>query len=85
MNIRTLDEVPLKTALQVWNEGFEGYYVNLQMNYSAFLGRLHQEDLSAEESIVLYDGERPIGLTLNGIRMVAGQKVAWNGGTAIVS
>lgn len=82
-SIRTLNEVPLSTALEAWNMGFEDYYVDLSMKEPAFVSRLHNEDLLPEQSIVLFDGERPAGLTLNGIRMVNGSKVAWNGGTAV--
>ncbi|AHV99552.1 GNAT family N-acetyltransferase [Paenibacillus sabinae] len=82
-SIRTLNEVPLSTALEAWNTGFADYYVDLSMKSLAFVSRMNNEDLLPEQSIVLFDGERPAGLTLNGIRMVNGSKVAWNGGTAV--
>ncbi|QWU16078.1 Acetyltransferase (GNAT) family protein [Paenibacillus sophorae] len=83
--IKPLSEVSLKTVLEAWNTGFEGYYVDLSMKESAFISRMHNEDILPEQSIVLFDGERPLGLTLNGIRMVNGCKVAWNGGTAVAA
>ncbi|MFD1776896.1 GNAT family N-acetyltransferase [Paenibacillus rhizophilus] len=82
-SIKPLNELPLKTALEAWNTGFEDYYVDLFMKEPAFIARMYNEDLLPDQSIVLFDGERPAGLTLNGIRMVNGCKVAWNGGTAV--
>lgn len=81
---KNLSEVSLETALEVWNEGFKGYYVDLRMDYQAYVGRFYREDLLPEESIMLYKDGQPVGFTLNGYRTVQGEKMAWNGGTAVL-
>ncbi|MNO32081.1 Acetyltransferase (GNAT) family protein [compost metagenome] len=80
----TLSEIPLQDAIAAWNTGFEDYYTNLQMDCRVFLGRFHREDLLPEESIMLYADGEAAGFTLNGVRTVNGEKMAWNGGTAVL-
>lgn len=81
---RTLNEIPLQSALTAWNSGFEDYYTNMQMDYRTFLSRFYREDLLPEESVILYADEQAVGFTLNGYRLVNGVKAAWNGGTAVL-
>lgn len=82
--IRKLSECTLDQAVQVWNEGFSGYLVDMTTNPEAYMGRQAYEQLSPRHSIVAFDGERPVGFVLNGIRMAGGRKVSWNGGTGVI-
>lgn len=82
--VKMLNELTFDEALQVWNEGFKGYLVEVSMTLEAFIARIVKENLSISKSIVAYDGERPVGILLNGIHEVNGVKVAWNGGTAVI-
>jgi GNAT superfamily N-acetyltransferase len=79
---------PLKTCsfddtLQAWNEGFQGYFVDMSASLDKFLARLHNESLSPEHSLLAFCDGRPAGILLNGIRESGNQKVAWNGGTGV--
>ncbi|MNI14750.1 Acetyltransferase (GNAT) family protein [compost metagenome] len=84
VTFRTLGEIPLQDTLAAWNAGFQDYYANLQMDCRTFLGRFHREDLLPEESIMLYADGQAVGFTLNGLRTVNGEIMAWNGGTAVL-
>ncbi|MFS0837562.1 N-acetyltransferase family protein [Paenibacillus sp. 1P03SA] len=82
--IRKLTECSLDQAVQVWNEGFSGYLVDMTTDPEAFMTRQAYEQLSPRHSVVAFDGERPVGFVLNGIRTVGGRKISWNGGTGII-
>ncbi|QQZ62393.1 GNAT family N-acetyltransferase [Paenibacillus sonchi] len=84
VTFRTFSEIPLQDTLAAWNAGFQDYYANLQMDCRTFLGRFHREDLLPEESIMLYADGQAVGFTLNGLRTVNGETMAWNGGTAVL-
>ena len=83
VTIKRLKDCTLQDILSAWNRGFEGYFVQMEFSYEQFIKRMAQEELSAEHSILLYDGRMPVGIVLNGIREVHGEKQAWNGGTGI--
>lgn len=84
LEIRRLVSCPLEAVLEVWNRGFEGYYVNVRQTADTFVNRMAMEGLSPDLSVVAFVDGKPAGLVLNGIRVIDGQKVAWNGGTAVV-
>ncbi|MEH7272475.1 GNAT family N-acetyltransferase [Neobacillus vireti] len=81
---KRLNELTFNESLQIWNEGFKGYFVDVSMTLDAFIARIVKENLSISKSIVAYDGNKPVGILLNGIQEINGVKTAWNGGTAVV-
>jgi GNAT superfamily N-acetyltransferase len=81
--IKRLNEISLDEAVEIWNQGFEGYFSDITMNVDSFTTRLVNEEMSAKLSIVGYIDGKPAGIVLNGIRMINGKKVAWNGGTGV--
>lgn len=83
-SVRRLNELTFDQAIQVWNEGFKGYLVEVSMTLEAFIARIVKENLSISNSIVAFDENRPVGILLNGIQEINGVKMAWNGGTAVV-
>jgi len=83
MNIKTVSQCTLNETLKAWNKGFEGYFVQIEMNEEVFLNRLVGEGLSPELSIVAFDQNNPVGIVLNGFRQMDGKKTSWNGGTGI--
>jgi len=78
LSTRTFDE-----AVQLWNDGFQGYLVDMTLSLDRYLARLTAEDLLLSRSLVALCDGQPAGFLLNGIRNNAGQKVAWNGGTGV--
>jgi hypothetical protein len=78
--IRRLSACSFDEAVKIWNEGFKGYFVDMTMSVDGYLSRLHGEGLSPEFSLLAFCEGGLAGFLLNGIRMSAGRKVAWNGG-----
>ncbi|WP_342506005.1 GNAT family N-acetyltransferase [Sporosarcina sp. FSL K6-2383] len=86
MNIsyKLMSSVSFEEAHVLFNRGFEGYLVPMNLSFDTFVSRFGNDGLSPALSIVAYDGTDPIGFVLQGIREVDGQKISWNGGTGII-
>src|SRR6185436_18626630 len=83
LEIRRLSTCSFDDALKIWNEGFQGYFVDMTLSLDRYLSRLQREGLSPEYSLMAFSDGMPAGFLLNGIRTNAGRKVAWNGGTGV--
>jgi len=83
MDIRRLSACSFDDAVQAWNEGFQGYFVDMTLSLDRYLSRLQSEGLSPEFSLLALCEGKPVGFLLNGIRTNAGPRVAWNGGTGV--
>ncbi|MDP4161718.1 MAG: GNAT family N-acetyltransferase [Bacillota bacterium] len=83
ITIKRLTECTLEEIVTAWNKGFEGYFVKIEMTAETLMGRIISEGLSLSQSIVAVVDEKPVGIVLNGFRMVNGKKVSWNGGTGV--
>lgn len=79
----SMSKLTAEQMVSLWNKGFEGYYINLEMDLDKFLLRAANEGLSIEHSLVVCEDGEPIGFVMNGFRVIDGKKVAWNGGTGI--
>ncbi|UOQ44999.1 GNAT family N-acetyltransferase [Halobacillus salinarum] len=80
---KTLNEVPLKEAAEIWNLCFEGYSMNVSVTTEGLIQRFTADGLSVELSFIAYKDHKPAGIVLNGIREQQGKMRAWNGGTGI--
>jgi len=83
IHVKQLEYCSLNEVLEAWNEGFKGYVAELHMDMDTFLKRTVQENLSPKYSHVAFDGERPIGILVSGIKIRGGIKTSWNGGTGV--
>jgi ribosomal protein S18 acetylase RimI-like enzyme len=83
VEIRRLSICSFDDAVKSWNEGFQGYFVDMTLSLDRYLSRLQYEGLSPEFSLVAFCDRTPAGFLLNGIRTDPGLKVAWNGGTGV--
>jgi GNAT superfamily N-acetyltransferase len=83
LEIKPLKACSFEAALQAWNEGFHGYFVDMTLSLDGFLARLYREGLSVEHSLIAFCEGKPAGLLLNAIRLINGKKIAWNGGTGV--
>ncbi|WP_151733547.1 GNAT family N-acetyltransferase [Paenibacillus tengchongensis] len=81
---KMISEIPLSAALSAWNAGFQGYYADMRMDYRVYVGRMAREGIDPEHSVILLRGDAPAAFTLNAIRDIAGERRAWNGGTAVL-
>ncbi|WP_235827888.1 GNAT family N-acetyltransferase [Brevibacillus migulae] len=83
--IKRLSTCTFSEAAEIWNKGFEGYFVDATTTDERFAARLGMEGLSPSLSVVAYVDDEPVGMVLTGIRNIQGKKVAWNGGTCIAT
>ena len=84
MEIKKVSDCPLSEVVDVWNKGFQDYFVPVHLDSDTFLKRMEKEDLNAEHSVVLQESDELVGILLNGFRVRNGNIMAWNGGTAVV-
>ena len=86
MNItyKPMSSMCLEDAHRLFNRGFEGYLIPMNISLDAFVARFGKYGLSPALSVVAYDGMEPIGFVLQGIREANGQNISWNGGTGII-
>lgn len=85
IKFKRLSDCTINEAVLAWNRGFEGYFFQMEMTPEPFIGRVGNEGLSVNYSIVAFDGDNPIAIVMNGIRTVNGKKTAWNGGTGVAT
>lgn len=83
VEIRLMQDCPFKDAHYVWNLGFSDYYVNVQMSLKQFAFKLGFDELSPGYSFIAYDNGTPVGVLMNGIKVLSKKKWAWNGGTCV--
>jgi ribosomal protein S18 acetylase RimI-like enzyme len=83
LEILRLSESSFDDAVKIWNEGFQGYFVDMTLSLDRYLSRLQREGLSPEFSLMAFYDGTPAGFLLNGIRINPEPKVAWNGGTGV--
>jgi ribosomal protein S18 acetylase RimI-like enzyme len=83
MIIKPLSLCSFQTALDVWNRGFAGYFVDMTLSFDSFLTRISSDGIAPEHSFVAFIDEQPIGFVLNAFREERGKKLAWNGGTGV--
>lgn len=81
--LKPMHTCSFETALQVWNEGFKGYFVDMTLTLDKLLDRLTASRVSAEHSLIAFDGEQPVGFLFNSIQVTGDKKLAWNGGTGV--
>jgi GNAT superfamily N-acetyltransferase len=81
---KKLSEISIEDIVTLWNNGFQNYFVNINMSINSFLTRTINEGLSLEDSFAAYVNGLPVGIVVIGFRWIEGKKVAWNGGTGIV-
>lgn len=81
--IRRLNTCTFDEAVQIWNDGFKGYFVDMTVSLDAYLRRFEGDGLSPEHSFIAFRDGKPAGFLLNGIRTNDGKRVAWNGGTGV--
>ncbi|OPH57744.1 hypothetical protein BC351_04330 [Paenibacillus ferrarius] len=80
---RKLSELSIEDIVRIWNLGFEGYFIRMEMTIDVLMTRTVNEGISLENSLVIMVDGEPAGFVMNGFRDIAGKKLAWNGGTGI--
>ncbi|MGE7625116.1 GNAT family N-acetyltransferase [Viridibacillus sp. NPDC096237] len=84
ISFKLMSSISFQEAHELFNRGFEGYLLPMNLPFDTFVSKFGNEGLSPSISIVAYDDVEPVGFVLQGIREVNGQKISWNGGTGII-
>ncbi len=84
VELKPMHTCSFETALEVWNEGFQGYFVEMTLTLDRLLDRLTASRVSPELSLIAFDGDRPVGFLFNAIQVIGDKKFAWNGGTGVI-
>jgi ribosomal protein S18 acetylase RimI-like enzyme len=83
ITFRSVSDCTWREMTDIWNKGFEGYFVPLHFDEKQLNVHFAKGDISPQHSfLACYDG-KPAGFILNGFRQIDGKKVAWNGGTGV--
>jgi len=85
IEVKRLKDCTIEEGVKAWNVGFEGYYFDATTTPEVFTNRLVSEGLSPNLSVVAFKDNKPVGIVKNGVRLVNGKKIAWNGGTGVAS
>lgn len=64
MEVRAASEVPLEAVHAVMEEGFRDYFVNVHMELAGLLAMVERESICLENSVLVYDREKPVGVGL---------------------
>ena len=77
-------EVTSDDIFNAFQDGFSDYIIKINVNKEDFEGRFFgAEGNSKENSFVVYDGNKPIGLILGGIKVYDGIKTLRCGAEAM--
>lgn len=81
---KTLNDCAFAQVVQLWNDGFQGYYQNMNRTPEAFLSQLGRQHIHPQLSLIAFVDDQPAGFILTAIKDIDDRKLAWNGGTGIV-
>ncbi|MGX7025246.1 GNAT family N-acetyltransferase [Vagococcus hydrophili] len=81
--IKSYKQVSAEERTQVWNESFSGYQTSMNMTEEQLDNRLKHLQLCEDSSFIIYEDNKPAGITLYGDKIINNQKIAWVGGLAV--
>jgi len=84
VELKRLNTCSFQTAVDVWNQGFQGYFIDMTLSLDSLLNRITAEGISPAHSFVAFSEDKPVGFLLSGLRTARGKKLAWNGGTGVI-
>lgn len=84
VTMKRLNECTFDQGLQLWNEGFAGYFSDMTRNLEQHLTHISMNGIQPHLSVVAYADDQPAGFVLIAVRTVRGKTLAWNGGTGVV-
>ncbi len=80
-----LDKFTFQEAVELWNEGFAGYFTDMNRPLIKHMEYLGTNSVYPEYSVVAVIDGKPAGFVLTAIRTNEGRKTAWNAGTGIAA
>ncbi|MEF3309884.1 GNAT family N-acetyltransferase [Paenibacillus sp. GYB004] len=83
IEIRRLADCTFRQAVELWNQGFSGYYSDMSTTLEKFTARLGRESIRTDLSVAAFVNGEPAGFVLIALKEAGGVKIAWNGGTGV--
>jgi ribosomal protein S18 acetylase RimI-like enzyme len=83
IKLSRLDKFSFQEAVEVWNEGFAGYFTDMNRTLHKHIEYLGANSVYPEYSVVAVIDGKPAGFVLTAIRTCEGIKTAWNAGTGV--
>ncbi|MBP1988544.1 GNAT family N-acetyltransferase [Paenibacillus eucommiae] len=83
VQIKSLSECTFNETLELWNNGFQGYYSDMTQSMPGIISHLGNASIHPGLSVAAFVEGKPAGFVLTGIKEVNGIKTAWNGGTGV--
>ncbi len=84
MTFQSLQHVPPEQIRLCFNDSFKDYFVPFQLSEEQFKNKIAVEAVDLSKSFGAFDGDRLVGLILNGVDTVKGISTAYNGGTGVL-
>ncbi|WP_380703156.1 GNAT family N-acetyltransferase [Salinithrix halophila] len=84
IRIKPVSRLSPEEGTALWNEGFQGYALDMTLTPDLYTARFALEGLSPSLSLAAFEENEPAGFVMSGKREQKGQLIAWNGGTGIV-
>ena len=83
IDIKILGSTPISQIADSWNKAFSDYAVKIDMTEERLLSFFRQNSVRFDLSMGAFDGNRLVGLWMNGVRTIDGLLTAYDSGTAI--
>lgn len=83
MRIDFIKKQPIETVNDAFNRAFENYFAPINSTPAELTDRMKRDDLNLELSTGAFDGDKLVGLMLQGGREEGGRKTLYNGGTGV--
>jgi ribosomal protein S18 acetylase RimI-like enzyme len=81
--IRSLGDCTINEMTDLWNRGFQNYYIDMTTTPERVVARLGKRSIHPECSVTGWIDGEPAGFVMIGIRRVRGEMLAWNGGSGV--
>ena len=79
VNIQSAAALPIDALVTIFNSGYSGYIVPVNISQDQFRGHLRHNDIDLKASQIAFINDEPVGICLLGIRGNAG----WIGGLGV--
>lgn len=74
VTIHPLSRCTWEQTLQLWNEAFADYFVNMNFTFDRLMNRMVREKISPAHSLVAWADGRPVGFVFTAIGEIKGKK-----------
>lgn len=85
LHFQVLTAIDIAQITQTFNTAFNDYFIPIEFTQQQLMDKFRAEGIQLELSAGAFDGERLVGFIFNGISTIKEKRIAWNGGTGVLS